>query len=52
VQSAKLNGEKLDKPWFTHNDLMNGATLELEMGPLPNKSWGAAPEDAPPSAIE
>lgn len=52
VQSAKLNGKPLNKPWFTHEDLMNGATLELEMGPLPNKTWGAAPEDAPPSAIE
>lgn len=52
VQSARLNGKPLNKPWFTHDDLMNGATLELAMGPLPKKSWGAAPEDAPPSSIE
>lgn len=51
IQSAKLNGKAWNKPWFTHTDLMNGSTLELEMGPLPNKSWGAAPEDAPPSEI-
>jgi len=40
IQSAKLNGKVLEKPWFTHEDLMNGATIELEMGELPNKSWG------------
>lgn len=40
IQSAKLNGNVLNCPWFTHNDLMNGATIELEMGPYPNKSWG------------
>lgn len=40
IQSAKFNGKPLDTPWFSHQDLMNGGTLELEMGPLPNKSWG------------
>ena len=40
IQSAKLNGKVLDTPWFTHEQLVNGGKLELEMGPLPNKSWG------------
>lgn len=40
IQSAKLNGKTLDSPWFTHNDLMNGGELELEMGAYPNKKWG------------
>jgi len=40
IQSAKLNGKPLDKPWFTHEDLMNGATIELEMGKYPNMEWG------------
>jgi predicted alpha-1,2-mannosidase len=52
IQSAKLNGQPLTKTWFTHEELMNGATLELEMGSKPNKKWGAAPEDAPPSELE
>jgi len=30
----------LNKPWFTHEQLMSGGVLELEMGPKPNKSWG------------
>jgi predicted alpha-1,2-mannosidase len=40
IQSAKLDGQLLNKPWFTHSQLVNGGTLELEMGPKPNKSWG------------
>lgn len=40
IQSAKINGKPLNTPWFTHRQLMNGGTLELEMGPKPNKKWG------------
>jgi predicted alpha-1,2-mannosidase len=40
IQSAKLNGKVLDTPWFSHEQLVNGGKLELEMGPLPNKGWG------------
>lgn len=42
IQRARMNGQVLNKPEFTHEQLMNGGTLELEMGPKPNKSWGAA----------
>jgi len=52
IQSAKLNGQPLTITWFTHEELMNGATLELEMGSKPNKQWGSAPEDAPPSKLD
>ncbi len=52
IQSAKLNGQQLNRPWFTHSDLLGGATIELEMGPLPNKKWGSTVEAAPPSGIE
>jgi putative alpha-1,2-mannosidase len=49
IQSARLNGRPLDKPWFRHTDIAGGGTLILEMGPAPNQQWGSAPEDAPPS---
>lgn len=42
IQSAKLNGEPLNRPWITHDEIANGGTLELEMGILPNKAWGTA----------
>jgi len=41
IQSAKLNGVVLDKPWFNHDDIKNGAILELEMGNKANQNWGA-----------
>ena len=47
IQSATLNGEPLDKPWFEHSYLVNGGKLVLNMGPRPNKQWGSAPEAAP-----
>ena len=40
IQSAKLNGQPLNTPWISHEDLIKGGTLEFEMGAKPNKSWG------------
>ncbi|GGB02224.1 alpha-1 2-mannosidase [Puia dinghuensis] len=40
IQRATLNGAPLDTPWFTHEQLIAGGTLELEMGPRPNREWG------------
>ncbi len=51
IQSAKLNGKTLNKVWFTHDDILNGGTIELVMGSFPNKEWGASIEAAPPSGI-
>jgi len=49
IQSATLNGKPWNKPWFSHSDIANGARLVLTMGPEPNKAWGSAPTNAPPS---
>ena len=49
IQSAVLNGEKLSKPWFYHDELVKGGKLVLQMGDKPNKEWGSKPKDAPPS---
>ena len=51
IQSAYLNGKPWDKPWFRQADIANGGTLVLNMGPLPNKQWGSAPDAAPPSML-
>jgi predicted alpha-1,2-mannosidase len=40
IQKAYLNGIELNAPWFTHEDLVSGGVLKLEMGPYPNKNWG------------
>ncbi len=49
IQSARLDGEPLRRPWFYHRDLVDGGTLELDLGPRPDRTWGFRPEDAPPS---
>lgn len=46
IQSAELNGKLINRAWFTHQELMQGGTLKLTMGSLPNKAWGAI--DLPP----
>lgn len=51
VQKAFLNGKELNKPWFTHKDLINGSMLKLIMGSQPNKQWGSSKNDSPPSSI-
>jgi len=40
IQKAELNGKDLNIPWFSHDDLMNGGELILEMGPYPDREWG------------
>lgn len=49
IQSAKLNGEPLNKLWFYHEELVAGGSLELIMGSKPNREWAAGPEASPPS---
>jgi putative alpha-1,2-mannosidase len=40
IQSAMFDGKKLTTPWFSHSQLTGGGTLELVMGPKPDKTWG------------
>ncbi|MBQ5663475.1 MAG: GH92 family glycosyl hydrolase [Bacteroidaceae bacterium] len=49
IQSATLNGNEWNKPWFSHDDIKNGAKLVLIMGDKPNKEWGSADDAVPPS---
>ncbi len=44
IQSAALNGQPLNQYWFPHANLVDGGTLELELGPEPSR-WAA---DSPP----
>lgn len=32
IQSAKLNGKKLSKPWFYHSELVNGGGTGVDNG--------------------
>jgi putative alpha-1,2-mannosidase len=35
VQAATLNGEPLTTPFFAHDRIANGGTLEFVLGPIP-----------------
>ena len=49
IQSAALDGKPLQRAWIRHTEIVAGGTLEFVMGPEPNKNWGSAPEQLPPS---
>ena len=51
IQSALLNGKPLNKPWFTHTDLINGGELKFIMDSKPNKLWGSDQKNIPPSFL-
>ncbi len=40
IQSATLNGKELRTFWFPASELLKGGKLVLNMGDIPNKSWG------------
>jgi len=43
IQSAKLNGMDWDNCWMYHSELVKGGTLDINLGPEPNKEWGVKP---------
>lgn len=49
IESAELNGQPWNRPWFSHSDIENGGKLVLTMGPSPDKLWGSAIQAALPS---
>jgi len=40
IQSVLLNGKPLQRFYFRHSDIVNGAHLLIDMGTEPNKKWG------------
>jgi predicted alpha-1,2-mannosidase len=51
IQSIKLNGQSQSHVWIKHADVLNGGTLELQLGNTPNTALGSNPVDLPPSAM-
>lgn len=39
VQSVKVNGQPYDKSYITHQQIMDGVTVEFEMGAQPGEIW-------------
>jgi len=40
IKSIKLNGQAYSKTYITHQDIMKGGNLEIEMSSTPNKNFG------------
>ena len=49
IQSAILNGKSLDRCYITHEEIINGGQLELEMGNEPNPQLWTQEGAFPPS---
>ncbi|WP_116127291.1 GH92 family glycosyl hydrolase [Lewinella sp. IMCC34183] len=47
VQSVRWNGKTYDKNWVSHAALLEGGTLEFEMGPAPNRTRGTTSDAYP-----
>ena len=51
IAYAKLNGSQLDETFISHQDIMEGGTLELWLGNEPSE-WGTSEGDEPISEID
>ncbi len=49
IQSATLDGTPLSKPWLPERMVFQGGIWNVIAGTAPNKNWGAAHGDGPPS---
>jgi predicted alpha-1,2-mannosidase len=49
VQSLKVNGQDTQKAWLPESFVAADGQLDFTLSDQPNKSWGAAAADAPPS---
>ncbi len=47
IQSAVLNGKAYANSYLLHRDIVAGGTLQLTMGPQPNRAFGAAAANRP-----
>ena len=47
IKSATLNGEKTDKNYLTHSDILAGGKLSIKMNDKPNTKRGTKAEDRP-----
>ena len=52
IQSVELNETAHTQNWIAFHDMSDGGTMKFVLGASPDKSWGAAKDDAPPSLSE
>jgi predicted alpha-1,2-mannosidase len=52
IQRTVLNEHQHTRNWIGFSDITSGGTLHFTLGSAPNKQWGSAPEDSPPSLTD
>ena len=52
IQSAKLNGKKLERSYLKHEEIMAGGKLVFAMGNSPDSGWATEDANVPVSIIE
>lgn len=51
IERVTLNGKELTRSWLTHAQIASGGELHFRMSSKPNKEWGSASSDRPPSGL-
>lgn len=51
IERATFNGKELTRSWITHSQIASGGELHFRMSSKPNREWGSAPGDRPPSGL-
>ncbi len=49
MRGLRVGDKAWGKPWLTHADIARGGTLHYQLGPEPDKGWGAGKGERPPS---
>ena len=52
IRRVRWNGTEYPKSYITHEMILSGGVLELEMADSPCKEWGVNDADCPPSMTE
>ena len=49
VRALKVNGQNWTKTWLPESFVEHGGTIDFDLSSSPERTWGTAPDDAPPS---
>jgi len=52
IQSATVGGNPLNRLYITHNEILQGAAVEFEMGETPSMTWGVNDTAVPPTDVK
>lgn len=51
IRAARLNGEKFDRIYLSHDEIRNGGEITFDMTSAPAYDWGSSEDSRPKSAL-